>query len=192
MSRRIFATVERGPMDKTAVCIFPWELQILQHVHGGSVKETSIDELCSMEGAAKVEKIKPKRAEGNLNGPSLREQYEIMVYVDPEQDPALDPAAEYARLSQLYGMDADLPMLNVSRIYGEFNTGNFERLLATHAKETAPKPKLIAAMEIGLDNSPDRLSVAELRDALDAREVKWVPTENKATLVKKLEGALVA
>lgn len=192
MSRRIFVTVERGPMDKTASCVFPWEVQLLQHIHGGAVKEVSLDELCSMEGAASVEKLKPKRQGAVLNGPDLREQLEAMVYVSPEEDPANDPAAEFARLSQLYGMDAELPILVVARIYGEYNSGGFERVLEKHAKERAKKPERLKAQEEGLDAAPDKLSIAELRDALDARDVKWTPADNKAALVKKLEGTLVA
>lgn len=190
MSRRIFATVKRGPMDATAVCIFPWELQILQHIHGDEVKEVSIDALCSMEGAAKIEKLKPKRAGAVLNGPDTREQMEAMVYVDPEMDPANDPGAEYGRLSQLYGMDAELPITVVARIYGEPNSGTFEKVLATYAKDVAKKPDRLIALEAELPDAPAKLSVAELRDALDSREVKWTPTDTKAKLVEKLEGAL--
>lgn len=192
MSKRIFVTVKRGPMDATAVCVFPWEMQILQHIHGSDVKEVSIDELCSMDGALKVEKLKAKREGAKLDAPDMRQQLEIMVYVDPDSDPAEDPAGEYNRLSMLYGMDADLPMTNVARLFGEFHSGGFEKLLAGFAKQRAPKPRIVQAREEGLDNAPEKLSVAELRDALDVRSVKWAPVDNKAVLVKKLEEALVA
>jgi hypothetical protein len=56
------------------------------------------------DGVVKKEKVKFKY--DGRPGPDLRQQLEVMAYVDPEDDPALDPAGEYSRLVDKYGMDA--------------------------------------------------------------------------------------
>jgi hypothetical protein len=134
MSRRIFAVIGRGMTDKTAVCVFPWELAILQLVHNDSVEEVTIEKLCDVkQGAIKTEKIKLKHTQHPA--PGLREQYEIMAYVDPEEDPAKDPQTEYDRLANKYGMDKDFPMPCIERVYGPFGAGNFKRALEEHAED---------------------------------------------------------
>jgi hypothetical protein len=190
VSRRVFVNVRRGPMDNTAICIFPWEIDILQHIHMQEVKEVSIDEMANQkDGVVKVEKLKLKHSK--LPAPDLRTQLEVMVYVDPEDDPANDPASEYQRLADKYGMDKDLPMPVVSRIYGEFSSGAFEARLKQHAKDRQPVPSVLKALDEGLDKAPDQMSVKELRDALTERSVPWKVTEGKVALIAKLEGVLV-
>lgn len=189
MSRRIFALIGRGMTDKTAVCVFPWELQVLQLIHSDSVEEKTIDELCDLKGPVKIEKQKTKHSK--VAPPSLREQYEIMAYVDPDEDPANDPAGEYERLANKYGMDKELPIACVTRVYGEFSTGNFERLLKEHAEDRAEKPAALKARDEGLGKSPEQMTVGELREALTERSVEWTVKDNKAALVAKLEEVLV-
>lgn len=190
MSRRVFVTVKRGMTDATAVCIFPWEIPLLAHIHGQEIAEQSIEQMSTVkDGVVKKEKIKFKYQ--GLDGPSLRHQLEVMVYVDPEEDPALDPATEYQRMADKYGMDKDLPIPVVTRVFGEFSSGAFEAKLKEFAKERLPKPNLLKARDEGLDGAPDQLSVAELRDALDVRQIVWTAKDTKQILVKKLEEALV-
>lgn len=189
MSRRVFVTVSRGMTDKTAVCVFPWELDILSLVHGHEIKEVSIEEMTRMEGAVKVEKQKMKHSK--VQPPELRHQLEIMSYVDPDEDPANDPAGEYERMVNKYGMDKDLPIACVTRVFGEFSSGAFAAKLKEHAEDSVPKPAALKAAEEGLDKAPDQMSVKELRDALTEREVPWKVTENKQALVEKLEVVLV-
>lgn len=189
MSRRVFVRVRRGPMDNTAVCVFPWEMDILQHIHMQEVTEVSIDEMANQkEGVVKVEKVKMKHSK--VAPPSLREQLQIMAYVDPEEDPANDPAAEYQRLADKYGMDKDLPMPVVSRIYGEFSSGAFEAKLKQFSKDNQPKPAFLKATDEGLGKAPEQMSVGELREALNERSIKWKVTEGQAALAAKLEANL--
>lgn len=189
MSRRHFALIERGMTDKTAVCVYPWELPILLLVHGGNVEEKSIDELCAMkEGVIKVEKLKLKHTEHPA--PGLREQYEIMAYVAPDEDPALDPAAEYDRLAMRYGMDKDLPIACVTRVYGEFSSGAFTSKLEEHAEDRAPKPTYLKAVDEGMSRAPADMKVGELRKELTARSIKWAVRDDQPTLARKLEDAL--
>lgn len=188
MSRRIFAVIERGMTDKTAVCVFPWELPILQLVHGGAVEEKSIDELCDLKGAVKVEKQKTKHSK--VVPPDLRAQYEIMAYVEPDEDPANDPGGEYERMANKYGMDKELPIACVTRVYGEFTSGAFTRLLEEHREDRMPRPAALKARDEGLGKSPDQMSIGELREALKERGIPWNVTEGKAALAAKLEANL--
>lgn len=197
MSKRIFAEITRGMTDKTAVCVFPWELPILQLIHGQDVKQRSIDEMCNVEkDAMKVERLRFKqRPEYPGHKPdmpiTLREQLEVMQWVDPEEDPANDPVAEYSRMVELYGMDKEMPLACVARVYGEITSGAFTRVLAEHQKERVPKPAALKARDEGLGKSPSKMSVGELRAALNERGIEWTVSDAKAELVKKLEEVLV-
>ena len=189
MSRRVFAIIGRGMTDKTAVCVFPWELAILQLVHQQEVVEVPIDDMCKMkDGVVKV--VKQKMKHSNVLPPDLRSQYEIMAYVDPEEDPANDPAGEYERMANKYGMDKDLPIACVGRVYGEFTSGAFTATLKEHARDRQPKPAHLKATDEGLGKAPDQMSIGELRSALSERGVKWHRTESKVDLVANLEAAL--
>lgn len=175
--------------DKTAVCVYPWELPILQLVHGGAVEQKSIDEMCKVkEGVMKVEKVKQKHSK--VMPPDLRAQYEIMAYVDPEEDPARDPDAEYSRLAGKYGMDKELPIACVTRVFGEPSSGAFHKLLAEHAADVMEKPAALKAMDEGLGKAPNQMTIGELREALRERGIAWKVTQSKADLVELLESVL--
>ncbi len=190
MSRRVFVNVRRGPMDNTAVCVYPWEIALLQHVHLNNVEEVSIERMATQkEGVIKVQKIKLKHTE--KPAPDLRSQLEAMVYVDPEEDPANDPSAEYGRLADRYGMDKDFPMPVVERIYGPYAEGcAFEAKLKEHAKDHAQKPTFMRALDEGLTKHPKDMTVGELRKELKARGLKWNPREGQPVLAERLEANL--
>lgn len=177
MTRRIFCTVKRGITDATAVCIYPWEKPILERIHGGEVAEQSIDELCDLKKPLKVEKLKFSRAMADdakpEQAPGLREQLEAMVIVDPEDDPANDPDAEYARLEGKYGADKEIPMPVVSVVYGQINSGAFaaavkeaQRAGATAKAKTSRK----------LEKPVDQMSINEVRSALKAEGIEYDQT----------------
>lgn len=189
MTRRVFATVTRGMTDKTAVCVFPWELDLLGHIHGDQVEQVSIDQMCSMQGAVKVEKVKLKHTD--QHAPDLRAQFEAMCYVDPDEDPANDPQSEYNRMAEKYGMDKDFPMPVVERIFGQFGSGGFEARVKLAAKDSMPKPKVLQEGE-DPERAPVDMTVGELRKVLTSRGIKWTPREGHEQLVHKLESALAA
>lgn len=196
MSRRVFVTVTRGMTDKTAVCVFPWEIDLLSLVHGQEIQEVSIDQMCDMQGAVKIEKQRLKHTK--MHPPSLREQLEAMVYVSPEDDPCNDLAAEYNRLGEKYGMDKEFPMPIVERIFGQFTSGAFEAKLKEYAKDRAPKPAFLTnaedaeATEYGApqEKEPSSMSREELRAALRTRGIAFKAVEGRAELAEKLEAAL--
>lgn len=175
MTRRIFVTVSRGMTDKTAVCIFPWEKPILEQIHGGEVAEVSIEDLCDLKGPVKVEKNKDrlKRQDGveSEPPPDLRAQLEAMCAVDDEDDPVNDPEGEYGRLVDKYGMDKDVPLPVVTRVYGEFISGAFAAAL----KQAAGSRKRAG-------KAPDEMSINELRSALRAEKIDFEPTATKDEL----------
>lgn len=178
MSRRIFVTVTRGMTDKTAVCVFPWEKPILELIHGGDVREVSVDEMCSLQGAIKVEKAKVNRQleDGGKpeEGLSLRQQLEAMTVVEGENDPADDPGGEYERLVNKYGMDKEIPLPCVTRVYGEFNSGAFTAALKQAQRATVAAPKA----EKGVES----MSINELRSALRAAGIDFDQTATKVQL----------
>ena len=194
MSRRIFVTVTRGMTDKTAICVFPWEVDILSLVHGQEIKEVSIDEMCRMDGAVRVEKQKLKKLPGMRQSyaPDLRAQLEAMVYVDPDEDPANDPMGEYGRMVEKYGMDKEFPVACVERVYGRPESGAFEAKLKEFAEDRAAVPAALKAQQDEeVEKSPSEMSRQELRDALTERGIAWKATEGRDALVEKLTAELV-
>jgi hypothetical protein len=190
VTTRVFLKVKRGMTDATAVCVYPWEKRLLEMIHGQDVQEVSIDEMAEVkDGVVKVEMAKLNYSK--FHGPNLRQQLEGMAYVDPESDPGLDPAGEYNRLAEKYGMDKELPMLVVERVYGQFDAGGFEKILAEAAQQTMPKPSHMKAVDEGLPKPPDQMKIGELRDALNERGVEYERTDGKKELRAKLEEALV-
>lgn len=189
MSRRIFARVRRGPMDNTAVCIFPWEMPLLQHVHQNNVEEASIEAMANQkEGVVKVERIKLKHAPKHP-APDLKVQLEAMAYVDPEDDPALDPASEYNRLVEKYGMDKEFPMPVVERLYGPYQDDScaFALKVKEQGKDRAPKPAHLRDGDEPEGQELGGLSREELRTVCRERGIPFKVTEGKEALLAKLE-----
>lgn len=135
-TKRIIMTIHRGPMDATAVCVYPWEKPLLEEVHKGGANEQSIEDMCKLHGPVSVKKQKlPYAADGKkAYAPDLREQLEGMCAVAEDDDPAQDPAAEFARLGAKYGMHPEVKMLVVERVYG--SEALFRRMLREFQKAT--------------------------------------------------------
>jgi hypothetical protein len=188
MTIRVFLNVKRGITDATAVCVYPWEKEILEHIHGQDVTEVTIEQMATIkDGVVKRERVKFKYSD--LPPIDLRQQLEAMAFVDPEDDPGLDAATEYGRLIEKYGLDADFPIPVVERIYGKL--ASFERMVREYAKETMPKPAHLKALDEGLAKAPNKMNVGELRSALTERGIEWETAEGKKALLEKLEEALV-
>lgn len=132
-TRRIIMTIHRGPMDATAVCVYPWEKPLLEEIHPGGANEKSIEEMCAMHGPVSVKRQKlPFAADGKkAYAPDLREQLQKMCSVDPEDDPVQDPAAEFSRLSGKYGMHPEVKLLTVEKVY--HSEAMFRRMLRDYA-----------------------------------------------------------
>ncbi len=135
MLEKVFMLVQRGLTDRTPVCVFPWEQPILEEIHGGNAQPVSIDELCDLQGAAKVTKLKMLHKEAE-EGPTMREQYEAMVRVDPENNPLNDPEAEFARLVETYGMHVNVKLPNVEKVYGSI--AGFRQAMRDYSRGRKP------------------------------------------------------
>lgn len=189
--KRIFVQVSRGMTDKTAVCVFPWEMAILSQIHGGDVEEVSIDSMCALKGAVKVQKNTYKRAYGTDGdpppevAPSLRKQLEAMAHVPDDESPVADPESEYGRLADKYGFDKEMPIPVVTRVYGEFMSGAFTAALKQAAESQVDQPS----------SKPDKpiaeMSINEVRAELSKHGIDYEKTATKAELVDQLEMATV-
>lgn len=192
MSHRVFVTVKRGPMDSTAVCVFPWEKDILSRIHKQAVDEKSIDELVSLKEAAKVERqplaIAKKHKLKAGYAPDLREQFLLMAYVDPELDPCLDPETEYGRMIEKYGMDAEVAIPVVERVFG--SPASFATFIKQFANKRIPKPDIVQMVESDIGKPIDKMTVSDVRAELDRRGIAWAPSEKLDALRKKLGEAL--
>jgi hypothetical protein len=188
MTRRIFVTVKRGMTDETAVCVFPWEKRLLERIHGGQVEDRSIDEMCELHGPVKIERnrVQIKREGGEKPDvpPNLREQLEAMTRVDPDEDPMNDPAAEYNRLSDKYGMDNEVKLSVVALIYGQFDSGAFE---AAMKAASAPAPKKAAAQ--ASERPIEKMTINELRANLRQAGIDFDATATKEQLADLLATA---
>jgi hypothetical protein len=190
MTVRVFMLVRRGKMDETPVCVYPWEKPILELIHGQDIEFVTIDDMAEVrDGVAKIELAKLNYSK--FHGPSLKQQLEGMAYVNPEADPAKDPASEWNRLIEKYGADEELPLPVVERVYGAFDGGRFTAVLETFGKESMPKPAHLKAAEEGLGKPVDQMTVSEIRAALDERDVPYERNATKKQLIELLEGALV-
>ena len=188
MSRRMFVQISRGMTDKTMACIFPWEKPVLELVHGEVVADVTIDQMCDMGKPLTIERQRLNHSENYA--PDLRAQLEAMVLVPPNEDPVLDPAREYNRVAEKYGMDREFPIPCIERIYGQLGSGAFTaKVNEFHAesvrldKEEGRAGKVLSPGK-AMEKSPDLMSVADLRDRLTHFNVRFDPQLTKAELVE--------
>jgi hypothetical protein len=191
MSYRIFMLLDRGPMDKTAICIYPWEKPCVEEVHRGACSEVSLDEMATLKGAPTVKKVKPPVAEKDgrklEEAPGLREQYAAMLVVPEEDDPKHDMVAEYNRLSGRYGMHHSVALPVVEKVYGSVR--NFIALAKPFTGSKPPKNAELPGSEIDGDVSTGEEADAETpiaemdRDQLKAALTKaGIPFKGNAAL----------
>lgn len=191
MSRRVFVNVGRGMTDKTPACVYPWEIEILALVHGQEITEVSIEQMCSMPHDVKIEKQKLKKLSQlkQKYAPDLRGQLELMAYVDPDEDPANDPAAEYNRMAEKYGPDKDFPVAVVERIYGQFSSGAFTAKLKEFAQDRTPRPAVLDSQD---DPDLSELTIAQLRSLAREKGIPFKATDRKVDLLEKLTNEVTA
>lgn len=134
--QRIFMTVRRGPMDATAVCVFPWEKPILEEIHGSDASVVDIESMCDIQGG-KVETLKFKHCP-DAKSLSLADQYRAMTKVDDAANPAYNVDSEWDRLHVCYGAHRELaPLSNAEKVYG--NLINFRKVVRDFAAGRVPE-----------------------------------------------------
>jgi len=189
--KRIFMTIRRGITDATLLCVFPWEKPLVEEIHGGSAVVVSIDDMCSLDGVKNVKKIKLKERV-DLNdepmvpsiGMTMRQQYEKMIEIDPEENPLQDPEAEFGRMAEKYGMHPDIAVPVVEKVYG--SARNFRQCLREFAAGTTPE-FLRDDDESLIDAASEETPIAEMtatqmKATLDKRGVKYRANASKGDL----------
>jgi len=154
MTYRVYVNINRGKMDATAVCVYPWEVPILEEIHGGGAQLTTPEEMASMKGAASV---KPIQMPYNKDADKLLPLDRALVErqrVAYEDDPFHDLQSEWTRLENLYGMDKELPMPVVKKVYG--SPANFAQAIRVFRSGTLP-PKNIDELIHGAAPNPDEI-----------------------------------
>ena len=185
MTYRVFVNVNRGIMDSTAVCVFPWEVLLLEEIHGEQAQMTNPEEMSAIRGARSIKAIKmPYNEEADPVLP-LKEELIARQRVAPGDDPLHDPASEYERLVSLYGMDKELPMPVVKKVYG--SPSQFAQSVKIFRKGSLPPANIDdlihGVTEDGDDEedlesaAPEALSLNQLRKRL---KEMGVPVPNRA------------
>lgn len=205
MPYRTFMVITRGSMDKTAVCIFPWERPIIEEIHGGNAEEVGVEEMASLKGAARVVTVKlparnVRQADGSTKiveaelAPGLKEQLIAMSTVGRDVNPFNNLAEEYGRLEQKYGMHPDVKMSYVEKVLGPL--AQFRRLVIEHYKGNKPPlhdPFNPDTSEDALDDENDAdaverepadMTIAQLREKLDAAGETYKKTAKREELIE--------
>lgn len=191
MPYRIFMTIQRGTMDKTAVCVFPWERPIIEEIHGGNAAVVSISEMASMQGASKIVTVELKNPDAKL-APNLAQQLQAMTAVDRQSNPFNDLDAEFNRLIGKYGMHDKVPMPVAEKVFG--TVSGFRLAVNAYRGDTPPKEDPLypeAHLEEGGfvedgDRAPADMTREELKAALDLRGVAYARNATDDKLVELL------
>lgn len=136
MAYRVYVNVNRGIMDSTAACVYPWEVLLLEEIHGESAQLTTVEEMARIKGAASIKPVKLPYNPDADPLPTLQESLIGQLRVAPQDDPFHDLSAEYDRLVNLYGMDKELPMPVVKKVYG--SPAQFVQAIKIFRKGTLP------------------------------------------------------
>lgn len=189
MPYRIFMTIQRGTMDKTAVCVFPWERPILEEIHGGGAQVVEIEQMASLKGASKVVTVALKNPKAKL-APDLQAQLEAMSRVERAANPFNNLEEEFNRLAQKYGMHAEVKMPVVEKVFG--SPANFRMIVQAYRTDTPPKQDPMypetdidddaQADTEAADLAPSEMTATQLKAALDAREVKYAARASRDEL----------
>lgn len=175
---QVLVTVRRGLTDNTPSLVYPWEVPILEVIHGeGNVVENDHAETEKWLRLTGVNQPKDSEYEMLSGAKKTTEAY----------DPSMDIAAEYMRMEQKFGRHAEMPQSNVENVYGPLKNGQFEAAVLENLPE-----ELRAGREAKIlrEGGAEQLSGAQIRSALDARGIKYRRTGNRSTLAALLNNAL--
>lgn len=196
MSYRVFMTIQRGTMDKTAVCVFPWERPILEEIHGGGAQVVGIEEMSSLKGASKVVTVKLKSPKTEL-APGLKEQLEAMAAVTRDDDPFHNLEEEYGRLQDKYGKHPQIDMSVTEKVFG--SVMNFRSIVRAYRGNTPPKvDPLYPDTETeelepqDEDLVPAEMSREQLKAELRRREIDYAFNAPTEKLIDMLTEAITA
>lgn len=192
MPYRMFMTIQRGTMDKTAVCIFPWERPLLEEIHGGGAQVVTIDEMASTKGASKIVEIALKNPEAE-HAPSLRDQLIAMTRVARDENPFNNLDEEFNRLFDKYGKHPTVDMAVAEKVFG--SAANFRRMVKDYRGDTPPKvdplyPDTEDDSDLDDDRAPSEMTRDELKKALTDRGIDYAKNAPVEKLVDLLTEAI--
>lgn len=167
---QVLVRVRRGITDDTPTLVFPWEVPILEAVHGeGNVIEA--DERETMKWLEMTGVHQPKDTTMELHGGSKKV---IEMY-----DPSMDIGSEYVRLQNKYGMHFEKPIFYVEDVYGPLRNGQFEAAVLENIPEGAREGRMTRILAEG---GADTMNGAQVRAALDLRKIKYKRTGSLTSL----------
>lgn len=176
--KQVLFEVNRGMTDKTPVLVYPWEVPLLEDIHGeGNVTEVTHAETLKLIKRTKVDE--PHRTRIELAEGQVRES--------PYYDPLDDIAAEYGRMQAKYGMHPSIEMTIVEHVYGRLASGQFEAAVLECVPEEDRDGREVTIVTA---SSVETLSGAEVRAELDKRHVKFKRTSSLSALKQQLEEVL--
>ena len=153
LSRRVLVVVNRGLTDKTPTVVWEHEIPLLEAIHGeGTV---AVDQAGAI---ALDEKFKAKPGDELKRPPSKAIGLEDVFYGDP--------AEEYDRLRNVYGMHPEVKVPVVEYVYGRFQDGRFAAMVQSAELED--------------------LSEKQLRDLLAVQRIETAPTATRKDLITQL------
>lgn len=187
--KRIIVKIKRGVTDDTPVIVWPWEKPLIEEIHGGNSVEINVDDMVKLTGAKSVKTIKMQEREDKdgktvqaIAAPSPRDSILKMLDVDPENDPLDDPAQEWARMVQFYGMHPAIQISVVEKVYSN------ERLFRQCMRDFAAGrvPEFLADMDEAIedeDNIPiAEMTITQLRDKAKALGIQFPPKTGRDRL----------
>lgn len=175
---QVLILVRRGLTDDTATMVYPWEVPILEVIHGeGNVREAEGPETAKWLRMTGVNQPADTVTELHGGGVKTAQAY----------DPSLDITAEYGRMEQKYGRHAEMPQSNVENVYGPLKNGQFEAAVLENLPDDLREGRVARIL---MESGASQLSGAQVRTALDQRKIKFRRASNLTALRNLLDDAL--
>ena len=165
--------------EKTVTTVYPWEIPILEALHGeGKVNPADNEE--TVEFLERTQALTPRQ--------SVQELQDGSVKITDPYNPVDDLSLEYERLERKYGMHHSVKQSYVENVYGKFTSGEFRRAVEEHVPIGMLMPEDESADP---DNWIDRLNGQDLRSELDKRQVRFKRTSTLSQMRALLREAIL-
>jgi hypothetical protein len=168
LSRREAVVVKRDRMTETSLIVWQHEIPLLEAIHGADGIVVVI-----------TDKIREDSDAGYKADPKDPYRYKPSEVLGLGDVFIGDAAGEYARLEQVYGMDKEVKMSVVEKVYGPLSHGRFTALLGKPTLQDYSARQLRAHLMQDLDLYPDE---RDDRGGIITRD--WRPNAGRDELLK--------